>query len=87
MEIIIGIGIILIGFVVYKGIKINNNWKSWPTLEEYWQLYPHCKTNYGTRCHKCNSNYIRHYGWTEKSDRRRIHKCNQCGTYLYRRYD
>ena len=87
MEIIIGLGVLFLTFVIYKSIKANKNWKSWPTMEEYWRQYPNCRTNHGTRCYKCNSNYIRHHGWTKNSDNRRIHICNQCGTYLYRRHD
>ena len=44
------------------------------------------QSNRGTICYKCSSNYIRHQGWSERSDKRRIHSCNQCGAYLYRRY-
>lgn len=87
MEIIFLIVGAFLTFIIYKNIKANKNWKSWPTLEEYWKIYPQCKTNRGTICYKCNSNYIRHHGWTNKSDNRRIHVCNQCGTYLYRRHD
>ncbi len=81
--IIIGIVVILL---IYVKIKSNNSWQSYPTLDEYWRIYPKCRTNRGTICYKCNSNYIRHHGWSERSDKRRIHICNQCGTYLYKRY-
>lgn len=87
MEIIFIIITVVIIYLVFKEIRSYKRWKSWPTLEEYWTEYPRCKTNRGTICYKCNSNYIRHHGWNQGADQKRIHICNQCGTYLYRRQE
>jgi len=62
----------------------HQNWLSWPTMQEYWKKYPNCRTDHGTKCHFCHSRNIRHVGWNESYDYRRIHKCQQCHTRLYR---
>lgn len=67
-----------------KNKKLQQQWLSWPTLEQYWSQHAECKTNNGVKCYKCGSRYTRHLGWTVRSDTRRIHSCNQCSTTLYR---
>ena len=63
---------------------LDDGWSKWPTLEQYWAKYPNCRTNRGTRCHYCGSGNIWQYGWSKRSDERRIHRCNQCQRTLYR---
>lgn len=63
---------------------LDDPWSKWPTLEEYWLKYPHCRTNRGTRCYYCGSGNIWQQGWSSRSDERRIHRCNQCRRDLYR---
>lgn len=65
--------------------KINHaNWKSWPTLEEYWQINPKTKTENGTKCYCCGARTIRSFGWDDGSDSRRISRCGQCEAVLFR---
>jgi hypothetical protein len=71
-------------FAYFGWIKPHQNWLSWPTLEQYWSQHPDCRTNNGVKCYNCGSRSTRHYGWKERADKRRIHKCNQCSTVLYR---
>ncbi len=60
-------------------------WLSWPTLEQYWSVHPESRTRTGTRCHHCNSSYIRYSHFTgDKNDGMLIYKCNHCQTTLYR---
>jgi hypothetical protein len=64
--------------------KLEENWLSWPTLEMYWDRHPGCRTKNGTKCHNCGSRQIHNFGWGTGYDPRRIHKCMQCNTTLYR---
>ena len=65
-------------------VRPNKAWLSWPTLAQYWTAHPECKTNSGIKCYHCHSKNIRQHGWKNRTDRRRVHKCNQCGNQLYR---
>jgi len=71
-------------YKLYKNEQSNEKYKKWPTLSEYINQNPNCKTIHGIRCKNCNSGYIRHVGWDDRHDARRLHKCNICNSYLYR---
>lgn len=75
----------VIYFFAIKPFIPDRSWeKEWKTLDEYWEKYPDCKTEHGPKCHNCGSNNIRQFGYQRSDDPRRIHKCNQCNTGLYR---
>lgn len=87
----------LYGMFVYFGVcgvtlaaaylyieRDTRQWERWPTVDQYLESYPKCSKGDGIRCHKCGSNHIRHYSYSERGDDRRIHRCDQCMTYLYR---
>ncbi|MBN3846944.1 hypothetical protein G3N58_08900 [Paraburkholderia sp. Ac-20342] len=58
-----------------------------PTLAQYLQKNPQCKTRRGIQCIVCNSMSIRNWGYEDAHDSRRLFKCNQCNTTLYRTED
>ena len=58
-------------------------WKRhWPTVDEY--MARHGTRRGGLVCCYCGSGYIRHHGFKEPSDARRVHRCEKCMQYLYR---
>lgn len=59
-------------------------WLAYPTLEHYWKIHPECHTKNGVKCYNCGSKHTRNYGWKNGVDGRRIHKCHQCESFLYR---
>lgn len=76
--------VLIIFGCLYFLIFPDRDWKKWLTLEQYWQAHPQCKTSNGTKCYKCGCGNIRQYGYDKSDDHRRIHKCNQCNSGLYR---
>lgn len=65
--------------------KTNQNWLKWATIEQYWDAHADCKTKDGTKCHHCGSRNIMQYGYESvHHDTKRLHRCNQCNTWLYR---
>lgn len=54
------------------------------TLENYLNEHPHCKTQNGIQCFKCNSRSIKNWGFEHARDERRVFICNHCNTTLYR---
>lgn len=50
--------------------RTNRNWLNWATIEQYWDNYPSCKTENGTKCHHCGSRNIKQYGLEVQSDTR-----------------
>lgn len=59
-------------------------WRSLPTLDEYLEENPNCRTGKGIACSKCGGRSIRNWGLTRADDLRRCFVCNHCGTYLHR---
>lgn len=59
-------------------------WKRLPTLEQYLQAHPNCRTDRGIKCSQCGSSSIKNWGLDKADDGRRKHICNHCNTTLYR---
>ena len=59
-------------------------WKALPTLQEYLEAHPECKTSSGPKCHHCSSRSLRNWGLADKHDGDRFVNCNACGHSLYR---
>ena len=75
----------LVYIFLIKPFIPDRSWeRNWLSIEDYWKSHPECKTADGTKCFKCGSRNLRQYGYESSSDSRRIHKCNQCNTGLYR---
>lgn len=62
-------------------------WLLLPTLEQYLQLNPECKTGTGIRCRVCGGGSLRNWGLDNAEDTDRTFICNGCGEKLYRRED
>lgn len=72
-------------FVVIIGeVRDKKKWKSWPSVEQYLLANPSCNSGNGIKCCYCGSKNIWNLSWTSRTDRLRIHRCNQCSKYLYR---
>lgn len=71
-------------YVVYVHLTAHDNWKSYPTLEQYLGKHPDCKTAKGIKCSKCGSGSIKNWGLGGSNDSRRLFVCNHCGENLYR---
>lgn len=74
------------GFLHYvmKGLgKPAERWRRLPTLAQYLEINPECRTKRGIRCWSCDSGSIKNWGLYSPSDQRRIFICNHCGTDLY----
>lgn len=69
-----------IALIMIKFTKYYNT----PSLEDYWQQNPNCKTESGTKCKVCGSKNIRSWGLDNKADKERIHSCHQCNATLYK---
>ncbi len=79
------ISVILFGLMSWANVR---KWRSWLTLEMYWDRYPNCHTDNGTKCFNCGSRNIHMLGWNPKAksqnQNQKIHRCMQCNTFLYR---
>lgn len=80
----IAINFAIIGGIIYFLFFRYSGWKKFKTLDEYWALYPHCKTENGPKCFNCSSKNIRQTTYKGSNSRRRVHYCNQCNMGLYR---
>ncbi len=60
-------------------------WSALPTLDEYLEKYPDCKSGRGVRCNVCNGHSFRNWGVFGPESTHRKFICNSCGTSLYRR--
>ena len=64
--------------------QLHTDWESWPTLAEYFQMYPETKTPYGPACRNCNSRNIHEYRWhPDTPAQMRIHRCRSCNQGVY----
>lgn len=55
----------------------------WPTLAQYMERNPNCKTGQGISCCHCGSKQIRSWGRSGVGDSSRLQSCNHCGAGLY----
>lgn len=74
--------LLVVGVLTY--LLQGEDWKTWPTLDQYWEAHPETKSEDGVRCYKCSSAKIANKGFGEAQSRRRIHQCEACSTILYR---
>jgi hypothetical protein len=65
--------------------KTHADWESWPTFTD------HCRAREidttaitNINCYSCGAHSIKNIGFTNSSDNRRLHICNQCSATLYR---
>src|SRR5690554_4337476 len=56
-------------------------WAELPTVNEYLSQHG---TNQGPACSNCSSRNIWEYGWLNRHDPRRYHRCRACNSILYR---
>ena len=49
-----------------------------PTLPQYLQSHPECKTNTGIKCRVCGSKSIKNWGIRNQNDQCRMFICNHC---------
>ena len=82
----VGAPFLLVGILIFYwgDSSAGRKWRTWPTLDEYVKLYPQTATSGGIACYKCRSKKIFQFGFEERDDARRIHKCMICNTFLYR---
>ncbi|MEX6504421.1 hypothetical protein [Pseudomonas zhanjiangensis] len=66
--------------------QAHQKWLRYPDVELYLRKTTPGGRKSGPTCHHCGSRSIRQLGWEERHDARRLHKCNQCNTSLYRSY-
>ena len=86
MEVLIQATIVLAFFIGIVVLIVRHlRWLSVPTLRQYLQENPSCKTPNGIRCNVCNANSIRNWGLNSADSSLRVFICNHCGTRLYRR--
>ena len=55
-----------------------------PTLPQYLQSHPECKTDTGIKCRVCGSKSIKTWGIRNQNDQCRMFICNHCDAHLYR---
>ena len=70
--------------VLVRQLGQRTSWKDLPTLEEYGQAHPECKTQSGIRCMVCKGGSIRDWGVYSAHSSMRKFICNSCGSELYR---
>lgn len=64
---IMGIFIVLaLGWVIISSLMEDSelvvSWKKLPTVDQYLQQYPQCRTGRGMRCRECGSGSIQNWG-------------------------
>lgn len=80
-----GLGIAALIFIfVMPHVWEEINWRALPTVNQYLNANPACRTNHGIRCIQCNSGSIRNFGKDGAVSLKRTFVCNHCGTHLYR---
>lgn len=62
--------------------NVKKAWLTWPTLDQYRQMYPQAQTKRGIRCHNCNSGYLRNHSFSGTT--LRVVSCKACNYLLYR---
>lgn len=65
-------------------LRRRSSWSELPTLEEYCQAHPECRTQSGIRCMACKGGSIRNWGVYSAHSSMRKFICNSCGSELYR---
>lgn len=63
---------------------LGDNYKAWPTVEQYLDKNPDLLKEHGIECISCGSTHIHNWGISSSSDPRRVHLCDRCGAKLYR---
>ena len=70
--------------VIVVNVGLRRRWKSLPTLDEYLERHPGCRTGRGILCAQCHSSSIRNWGLYRANSSERVFICNHCGEKLYR---
>lgn len=84
-EFLLCIGALIFAGMLYSCIRGRVQFSSLPTLEQYFDRHPHCRTRRGVKCVRCHSSSIRNWGLYDAQSTERVFICNHCGTRLYRR--
>lgn len=78
-------GAAVFGYLQFADIrKARRSWASMPTLSDYIDGHPDCRTADGIRCANCRSGDITEKGLAGERDARRVFVCADCGASLYR---
>lgn len=94
-SLIIGLGALvlisvplLLGFVFVAANRTYRKklaeWRKLPTLAEYLEQHPECKTDQGPVCNKCQATRILNRGLKRPDSPQRTHLCAECRTALFR---
>ncbi|MGV8400904.1 hypothetical protein ACV33W_16940 [Pseudomonas aeruginosa] len=87
---LLGVLAVIFLYIRYRirlGQEEERRLKAIPTLKQYLEQYPECKTARGIKCYRCDAGSIRNWGHENGQDPRRRFVCNHCGTTLYRSDD
>ena len=80
--------VVLVIVIIPWNFKLERDaWYRRPTLRQYLEQFPHCRSARGIECVHCGSSSIRNWGRYNAASAQRTFLCNHCGTRLYRSAD